>query len=272
MTFFVVSGYAHIGVIETTNSLYNLRLLEKIIPQTVLSWTRAITSNQMATSGSDWAANFAKYHSGTYTNQWLALDLNLFKPGQGPLLGFLTVFEEVPGLTHSEDKTSTLSKQGYWASYNVPYFPDIAEESGYAKICKYDADYCYESAPRATIFAQNEKQVGDLFGGNWILSYNDFQHDPASKNDSCNTIACRGDLEPNERSRGAFGALDTKVSSVLNANRYPGTAPAILARLGPTTQGQPVFCWSKVADESSYSHNGQPNCFNFEPVTFPPPS
>lgn len=268
--FFTVSGYAQLGVMETTNSLYNLRLLDQIVPSSVLSWTRAVTSNQMASSGSDWAVQFARYHSGTYTNQWMAMDLKKFTPGQAPEEGFLTVFEEVPGLYHTQDMTSVLVENSYWASYNVPYFPDIAEASGYAKICKADKDYCFDTAPRAYLFRDNQAKVSDLSSGNWILSYNDFQHDAASKNDSCNAIACRGDLEPVVKSRGAFGALDTKVSSAVNAKRYPGNAPQILARLGPTSQQQPVFCWSKVEDEASYVHNGQPDCFDFSPVIFPP--
>jgi hypothetical protein len=268
--FFTVSGYAQLGVMETTNSLYNLRLLNDIVPNTVLSWTRAVTSNQMASSGSDWAVQFARYHSGTYTNQWMAMDLKKFTPGLAPEAGFLTVFEEVPGLTHTKDMTDVLIKQGYWASYNVPYFPDIAQASGYAKLCQVNKDYCFETAPRAYIFRDNQANVSDLSGGNWMLSYNDFQHDVASRNDSCSTIACRGDLEPDVASRGAFGALDTKVSSAVNAKRYPGNAPRILARLGPTSQQQPTFCWSQMADEQQYVHNGQPDCYDFAPIIFPP--
>lgn len=268
--FFTVSGYAQLGVMETTNSLYNLRLLKEVVPETVLSWTRAVTSNQMAANGADWPKQFARYHSGTYTNQWMVMDLKLFTPGTAPPSGFLNVFEEVPGLTHTADMTSVLVQQGYWASYNVPYFPDIAEASGYAKLCKADKDLCFDTAPRAYIFRDNQAQIKDLSGGNWMLSYNNFQIDAASKNDSCNTIACRGDLEPKVESRGAFGALDTKVSSAVNAKRYPGNAPQIMARLGPTSQQQPKFCWSSISDESSYVHHGQPDCFDFSPVTFPP--
>jgi hypothetical protein len=200
----------------------------------------------------------------------MAIDFKLFTVGNPASEGLLTVFEEVPGLTHTADMTSALLKDGYWASYNIPYFHDIAVASGYAKFCEKDYTFCYNTAPRATIFKQHQESVKDLASGDWILSYNNFQHDAASLNDSCNTIACRGDLEPNKESQGAFGALDTKVSSVVNAKRFPGYAPVIQARNGPTHQQQPVFCWSQMgANEKLYVHNGQPDCFDFAPVLFP---
>lgn len=268
--FFTVSGYAQLAVIETTNELYNVKLLDKVVPQSVLSWTRAITSHQMATSGADWAKQFARYQSGTYTNQWMALDLRLFTPGQPLPANFLTIFEEVPGLVHIEDLTAKLASSGYWSSYNIPYFEDIYEASGNAKACERNEDDCYDKAPRALLFAEYQQTVVDVYSAEKLLSYNNWQKDAASKNDSCDAIACRGDLEPNIVSRGAFGSLDTKVSTALTARRNPGEAPVILARLGPTHYDQPVFCWSRFRDEPDYVHNGQPDCFDFAISTFPP--
>jgi hypothetical protein len=268
--FFTVSGYAQLGVMETTNELYNRHLLELVQPNSVLSWTRAVTSHQMATSGADWAVHFSRYHSGTYTNQWMVLDLNLFTPSQPLVAGFLTVVEEVPGLVHVEDMTSTLSEGSYWPSYNVPYFQDIFEASGYAKVCSFNVDECYHTAPRAYLFQAYHNTIVDALTGEKLLSYNSFQTDAASKNDSCNAIACRGDLEEKTELRGAFGALDAKVSTVLQAKRYSGVAPQILARLGPSHDQQKVFCWSDVAEEESYVHFGQPNCFDFPVIQIPP--
>lgn len=268
--FFTVSGYAQLGVIETTNSLYNIRLLDLVQPQSVLSWARAVTSNQMAASGADWPVQFSRYHSGTYTNQWMVLDLKLFTPGQMPEEGFFNVLEEVPGLIHTEDMTKKLVADSYWGSYNNPYFEDVSEASGYAKVCSFDVHECHDTCPRANIFREYHSQVQDVDGAKWILSYNSFQNDTYSLNDSCNAIACRGDLEPEESQQGAFGALDAKVSSAVNAKRFPGVAPNLFARLGPTHDQQPVFCWSKVKDESTYVHNGQPDCFDFTWVQLPP--
>jgi hypothetical protein len=270
--FFVTNNAygSNIGVIETTNSLYNVRLLDKVVPQSVLSWTRAVVSNQIAGSGSDWGRLFSRYQSGTYTNQWMAIDFNLFIPGQPLKHGLFTVFEEVPGLVHVEDQTEKLAKDGYWGSYNVPYYQDISEASGYAKLCSVDADQCHDTCPRANLFREYQSQITNLDGGKWILAYNSYQNDTASKSDPCNAIACRGDLYEEKSNQGAFGALDVKVTSIQKARvGYNLNHPQISARLGPTHDQQPFFCWSQIEDKG-YVHQGQPDCYNFDYTIFPP--
>jgi hypothetical protein len=274
--FFIINGYANLAVTETTNSIYNLTVLDLVKPESVLSWTRAIVSNQLASNGYDWATQFSKYHSGTYVNQWMVLDLKRFSVGKAPEKGFFTVFEETPGLVHYEDMTDTLITDSYWASYNIPYFQDIIEASGNGILCSKDSDYCYETAPRALLFQQYHSQVNDIEGGKWILGYNSYQNDSLSKNDPCNTITCRGDLyEEKFLWRGAYGGLDVKVSSFVNAKRKSGINPIIHTRLGPSNDQQKTFCWSDIENNvtqkrSLYSHNGQPDCFDFPYVTFPP--
>jgi hypothetical protein len=85
---------------------------------------RAVISNQLASSGSEWAETFSMFHSGTYTNQWMILDLKRFTPSKLPVYGFLTVLEEVPGRVHWQDMTDILARDNYWASYNNPFFKD----------------------------------------------------------------------------------------------------------------------------------------------------
>jgi hypothetical protein len=115
------------------------------------------------------------------------------------------------------------------------------------------------------MFRDRHSSVVDASGVEKLLAYNDFQHDPYSKGDSCNAIACRADLEPNARDRSPFGALDAKVTTVLSTKRAPGELPTITARLGPTTDQQKPFCWSDIPirNRDDYSHNGHPNCFNY---------
>ncbi len=74
----------------------------------MLSWMRARIANHVSTSGHRWAKWFAHKSSGTYINEWMALDLNKFTPGKPPQYGFLTVLEEIPGHVHYEDKTEDL--------------------------------------------------------------------------------------------------------------------------------------------------------------------
>lgn len=62
---------------ETTNEFKNKSLFQYITPvlcffvfshlpqNCVLTWTRAIVANRMATSGDEWTKIFARYNSGT---------------------------------------------------------------------------------------------------------------------------------------------------------------------------------------------------------------
>lgn len=75
---------------------------------------RARLANQLAHSGTSWAQIFSLYHSGTYVNEWMALDFRKFTPGQDPEPQFLTVLEEVPGYIRYEDMTEVLI-----VSYNI---------------------------------------------------------------------------------------------------------------------------------------------------------
>ena len=196
----------------------------------------------------------------------MILNLNRFSPGKLPQRGFLTILEEVPGHVRWDDLSDFLGRNTYWPSYNNPYFKDIQVLSGYSAACTLSSDWCYDTAPRANIFRDRHSLIKDEVGAEEILGYNDFKNDPLSKNDSCNAIACRGDLEPNQMARGPYGALDAKVTTVLDSLVAPGKRPVIQARLGPTTDQQEPFCWSQLdnAEKTEYSHNGQPNCFDYQ--------
>ena len=118
------------------------------------------------------------------------------------------------------------------------------------------------------IFLLKCKQVRDTRSMQLFLGYNRFQTDNSSKNDSCRgAISCRQDLEPNKAERMAYGATDAKCSSaasILSRQYY-------FAKIGPTTDDQPVFCWNQFEKHSSLQrleHNGQPDCFDFSWTIF----
>ena len=267
--YFHVYGHAKLVVTETTNDLYNVDLLKLVVPESMLSWTRSRIANTMAKNGSDWATVFSIQHSGTYDNQWMVLDMDKFKPGNDPLGGFLTVVEEVPGYTHAEDMTAHLISHEYWASYNAPFFPDISDMIGSTALCEQNANFCYDSDPRARIFRERQSAVKDIDSLKLLMGYNRFQTDPIAMNDSCNAIACRQDLEPGAAGewKYPFGATDAKCSSYTNAVKSP---PKIFARLGPTHDDQAPFCWSpfdnghKNVRNKVFVHEGHPECFPFE--------
>ncbi len=266
--FFVVKGRGHLGVQETTNTLYNLQVLNTVTPTAALSWQRSTAANQLASNGQEWAKAMATHSSGTYSNQWMVLDLALFTAGKNPETGFFTVYEDVPGLVHFEDMTSTLISQAYWGSFNNPYFSDIRDRAGYTNLCnKGFTSECYEGASRYTIFKEQHSNVIDIESMQHIMRYNEWQTDAASKGNSCHAIACRGDLN-SKNDDGAFGALDAKMSSVKLASKGDGCNA--LAVIGPTHQDQTVFCWSAYADRANYVYQGQPDCFDFDWVAMPP--
>jgi hypothetical protein len=267
--FFVVKGRGHLGVQETTNSLYNIQVLNTITPLSILSWQRSTSANQLASNGKEWTNFFATNSSGTYTNQWMIIDFNKFQSGVTPpaTSDLFWVYEEVPGLNHSEDMTTALLTKKYWPSYNSPYFQDIRDRSGYQRLC--DAGItgdCYDLAPRSLIFKQQYNNVIDNNTMKNIMRYNMYQEDKASEGNGCHTIACRGDLQTNPDNIGAFGALDAKMSSIMMNKGTAGADAGVRcnAVLGPTTDKQKPFCWSNIPNESDYSHLGQPDCFDFD--------
>jgi hypothetical protein len=84
-------------VMETTNDMFNTSMFDIVVPQTLLSWTRAVVSNTVARSGPQWGNMFGWYNSGTYSNMWIVVDFNKFRPGKPLLDNALTIAEQLPG-------------------------------------------------------------------------------------------------------------------------------------------------------------------------------
>jgi len=107
---------------------------------------------------------------------------------------------------------------------------------------------------RAQIFRRDQGHVTDLASFQYIMRYNDYQHDPISKGDPFSAICSRGDLS----SRGeAFGCTDTKVTSF---SLYQQGIAYIIN--GPTTNNGalPPFSWSQFP---TTVHSGEPELFDF---------
>jgi len=131
----------------------------------------------------------------------------------------------MPGYVRREDKTDVLTSQGYWASYNVPYFPDVFELMGNKQLVKQYGDYfTHDKCPRAQIFKRDQGKVVDLHSMMLLMRSNDFEHDPLSRCNctppysSENTISARNDLNPINGtypfpalSHRSHGAIDAKV-------------------------------------------------------------
>jgi hypothetical protein len=106
-------------VTETTIQNNNASLWQYVQPHTVLDWARNMVANRLATDGPTWAAAFSRHNSGTYNNEFMILNYNLFTPGQPLADNLLWVFDQMPGpYMIYNDHTHFLRDQGYWASYN----------------------------------------------------------------------------------------------------------------------------------------------------------
>uniref|UniRef100_A0A2D4KS15 Phospholipase B-like n=1 Tax=Micrurus paraensis TaxID=1970185 RepID=A0A2D4KS15_9SAUR len=150
---------------ETTIGNNNNKLWKFIKPDnSVLEWLRNIVANRLARTGAEWATIFEKFNSGTYNNQWMIVDYKTFVPGMvAPQRGLLAVLEQIPGMVITADMTKLLYQEGYWASYNVPYFQDIFNTSGLpALVQKYGDWFTYEKTPRAQIFRRNQTLIRDM--------------------------------------------------------------------------------------------------------------
>lgn len=62
---------------------------------------------------------------------------------------------------------------GYWPSYNVPFYEEVFNISGYANyVAKFGSDFSYQLAPRAKIFRRDQGKVTEMKGFQNILRYN----------------------------------------------------------------------------------------------------
>eukprot|EP01012_Entosiphon_sulcatum_P050606 TRINITY_DN69491_c0_g1_i1.p1 TRINITY_DN69491_c0_g1~~TRINITY_DN69491_c0_g1_i1.p1 ORF type:complete len:546 (+),score=119.16 TRINITY_DN69491_c0_g1_i1:26-1663(+) len=242
-----------LGMVQTTigfsnNSLYNL-----IRPESLLAWQRVRLASAMARTAPEWYDVYRQHYSGTYTNQYMVVDFNLFQPYQPLQDNTLWVVEEIPGMIPGSDQTATL-RRGYWPSYNVPFYPQTFTASGFANLAARGVPSAsYELAPRANIFRRDQGSVVDFESYKHIMRYNDWQKDPYSLGNSDNAICARGDLSTEAR---AGGCYDTKATNFQRIKKLHCEAIN-----GPTYQDQPAFSWT--GPFATDAHIGLPLVYNF---------
>ncbi|KAL2078064.1 hypothetical protein ACEWY4_025749 [Coilia grayii] len=246
---------------QTTNSVFNSSLFSTLTARSLLAWQRVRLANAMARTGKQWSDIFSRYNSGTYNCQYMVVDLNRVTLGRKIEEGALTVVEQIPGLVMSSDQTQAL-RQGYWASYNIPFHSKIYNLSGYEAMWRQlGEDYSYDLCPRAKIFRRDQGRVLGWASMKHIMRYNNYKRDPYAKGHPCKTICCRNDLRIRRPRPG--GCYDTKVTDYHQAQRFVSEAVS-----GPTTQGGlSPFSWSSF---NRTSHVGLPQTYNFSFVTMQP--
>jgi hypothetical protein len=259
-----------LAVQETTSGVYGDSLNKFVVPVSVSEFLRVMVATYLAADGETWTTLFARENSGTYNNQYMVVDFKRYSPGASLVPGTLWVAEQIPGLVHRADVTAVLSAQGYWASYNIPYFADVYALSGFAALEQQQGSFwSHAKYARAEIFARDAPNVGTLAAMQRIMRYNEYASDPFSRIPNCSgavrnqcdpktsamlSVASRGDLMPTYATAAAttahygvlgynvagqcFGAVDSKVASW--KHRHNLTALAIC---GPTNDAQPTFAW-----------------------------
>ncbi|XP_030834697.1 phospholipase B-like 1 [Strongylocentrotus purpuratus] len=258
--FYIMSS--GLSMLQTTNNIFNKTLYKYVKPQSLLAWQRVRVANMMARSGKDWARIVARYNSGTYNNQYMVIDRTKIKPNVAILDDALWVVEQVPTLVASGDQTNIL-RAGYWPSYNVPFYEEIYNISGYLEYAyKGGADISYQLAPRAKIFRRDQGKVVDMESFKKIMRFNDYKNDPYSEGDPSKSICMRGDLMTSPMPNGCY---DTKVTNLAMAAKQTSFV------INGPTRGDgslPPFKW--VAPFTGWSHVGLPTVYDFNFVEMCP--
>jgi len=257
-----------IAWIQTTNPVLNNEVYDTVRSNTLLTWQRVRIASAMATSGPHWFEVFQQHASGTYANQYMIIDFNMFEPFKPLPNNTLFLVEEMPGLVVGSDQTQFL-RRGYWSSYNIPFNEAILARSGYSKMAAAKGDFFTNDLnPRAKIFRREEGKVADLDGLKKILRHNDFLHDPfsldGSKKNPFFAICSRGDLLNNGKVPN--GCYDTKVTSFNH-----GVKKLRADILNGPTKGLndqfPPFTWSEFPE---HTHKGLPDVYDFPFITTEP--
>jgi hypothetical protein len=253
-----------LGIMETTNGVFDERLYDLVKPESILTWMRSKIANFLATDGPAGVSIFAEHNSGTYNNQWMVIDTKKFIKGQGFEPNGLTILEQMPGMVETADVSHIINKKGYWASYNVPYFDITYMRLGFQSayiINNHSESWTHQNCSRARIFARDAPQIQDIEGLKKIMRYNNWKKDPLSKNHASHAIASRYDLETDPELFSLDGAIDAKVTSLERAKNMEADAIS-----GPTHDNNPVFEWTLQLDKLSPNY-GHPRVFNFDYVT-----
>ena len=286
--YYVRQGQARLGVMETTNDVFNGSLFAASGPRGVSEFARVMIANYLATDGASWVELFSKENIGDYCNQWMVTSFHKFTPGRALQPGTLWVAEQLPGLVESADVTDVLQRQGYWASYNIPYFPRVYNLSGYAaQEAEQGSFWSHDRYARATIFKRNHSDVVDTASMQRMMRYNNWHADPLSLIPNCTgatggvcsprhssmlTIASRGDLLPVYATaaenvahygpiyglvaQGCFGATDSKIA------RWSQPMVGLVVN-GPSNDQVPTFNWGGSCEGHKPSQQGTPAVFDF---------
>jgi hypothetical protein len=180
------------------------------------------------------------------------------------------VTETMPGIALSRDVTDVTVAQGFWPSFNTPYFSEIFNVAGYPeKIAAAGATgswYSYTNGSRFKIFSRDAPTVTNFAQFRELMNSNNWENDTLSNGDPAQQIMARYDLRPADciwGSRRAYGGLDVKATSVLRALAFM----SFDAIGSPTHEKHPPFNFSDP-EWAGLNHDGIPAVWNFSWTAF----
>lgn len=186
--------------------------------------------------------------------------MGAFVPGKALPPNLLWIVEQVPGLVVSGDATELLAL-GHFPSYNVPFWREIYDISGYKEQLERRvaanngtlgelSGLDWQLAPRAQIFRRDAGKVTDMTGFLELMRSNDYKNDPLSAGSPWNAICSRGDLAGSPD-----GCLDGKASMAslwADKRAYAINGPTRGGAFGGTL---PPFTWAQFP---ATPHEGLP--------------
>ena len=250
-------------VFETSIMSQDVDMLKSFVtPKNLLDGYRTLIAMFTAKNGTEWADIFLKYNSGTYNNDYYVTDMNLFKRKEKPPQHFVTLIEQVPSKTHYVyDVTENLTKDGFIASFNVPF----TEEVYY--ICKYDkventSEYYhpYLTHPRYLISKRELPSVSNFEQFKKFSRFNNYKRDEYSQGDPLNVIASREDL----LGKSPSGAVNQK--AITASRGFTTMEYQYCASATNENQDTPTFQWS-TGPFKDRKRLGLPDVQNFTWVT-----
>lgn len=187
------------------------------------SFFRLSVANFLGKDAEEWTKWFGMINTGTYNSQWMLLNTDLVGKAFSSQMLFPKTFwvlEQIPGNIKVEDLTDTLNDNGYWSSYNIPYFPEHYQDAGYDQVMSltHSDEYSYEKTPRRILFDQLQKNVNNVDDmmkvirfNNWDSAKIDEADESNTQQDPGDTIAARYDILDDHDLQYYFGETDAKV-------------------------------------------------------------
>jgi len=239
-------------VTETTLISYNQSVFSWIHPSTLPYWIRITVANLAYVNQEQWAFTYFNHRSGTYNNMWIVVDYNQYNNYKDNLKyakNIIWYIEEFYVMTSAIDVTQQLLvKQGYAASYNVPYNLSIAAIA--------EDPTNYTNDPRAILFAKYAPGIKNLEQFEYVMRLNNY----SDTHNYCQAISSRCDLNPNTTF--PWGALDAKVT----ADWLVGNHEAWLIA-GPSSENLTPFTWNNW---KQFNMEGMPTTYAFDWVFMDP--